>query len=421
MQTARALGRAVRAILCLLAMGAAAGGAWPATAPPPRPAGATAVAAASGWAVDWFDQVQRLDEFAAFLAEDARTQWRGATGDLMEWGRHALPQLDDALVDLRDAVAARAAAGDPVWRDLGRALAGWWPPTGSAGDGGAWIDPADLGRLVPRLPGLPDLATLSSLAGAPTALAGGGTGPIVPPAPGAAVDGPRAGSPAAPAGDGLIAGLPAPSGGDASPPGGAAVASAQPLPEPLSLIPDPAQRAEAALQGAGDGEPANPGSDEPAQGAEAGAQGAPAEGQGASSGDGTGSGGRDGGGAERTTEPAATGDRNGGSSGAGDAGGGEWIPAVASWYGPGFYGRPTASGETYTGREMTAAHRTMPFGTVLLVMYPETGRSVQVRINDRGPYVEGRDLDLSEAAAEALGMISAGVARVVYRVLRWGG
>lgn len=70
---------------------------------------------------------------------------------------------------------------------------------------------------------------------------------------------------------------------------------------------------------------------------------------------------------------------------------------------------------------MTAAHRTMPFGTVLLVTYPETGRSVRVRINDRGPYVEGRDLDLSEAAAEALGMISAGVARVMYRVLRWGG
>ncbi|PZN08037.1 MAG: hypothetical protein DIU76_03480 [Bacillota bacterium] len=93
---------------------------------------------------------------------------------------------------------------------------------------------------------------------------------------------------------------------------------------------------------------------------------------------------------------------------------------MASWYGPGFYGRPTASGEIFTGRELTAAHRTLPFGTVLLVRYPETGRSVQVRINDRGPYVEGRDLDLSEAAAEALGMIAVGVAPVVYRVVRWG-
>ncbi|PZN06600.1 MAG: hypothetical protein DIU69_13020 [Bacillota bacterium] len=94
-----------------------------------------------------------------------------------------------------------------------------------------------------------------------------------------------------------------------------------------------------------------------------------------------------------------------------------WQEGVASWYGPGFYGRPTASGEIFTGRDFTAAHRSLPFGTLLRVHYPVTGRTVEVRINDRGPFIAGRDLDLAEAAARALGMISAGVARVRYQVI----
>lgn len=130
----------------------------------------------------------------------------------------------------------------------------------------------------------------------------------------------------------------------------------------------------------------------------------------------------DGGTGTRADEETAPGrDGEGGQSRQNPSQRGEWQTVVASWYGPGFYGRPTASGEIFTGREMTAAHRTMPFGTLLLVRYPATGRTVQVRINDRGPFVRGRDLDLSEAAAESLGMIAAGVARVQTRVLRWGG
>lgn len=83
---------------------------------------------------------------------------------------------------------------------------------------------------------------------------------------------------------------------------------------------------------------------------------------------------------------------------------------VASWYGPGFAGRPTASGERFDPSQLTAAHRTLPLGTLLRVEF--NGRWIIVRVNDRGPYVKGRDLDLSRAAAEALGILSAGVARV---------
>ena len=84
----------------------------------------------------------------------------------------------------------------------------------------------------------------------------------------------------------------------------------------------------------------------------------------------------------------------------------------ASWYGPGLYGRRTASGEVLRPGELTAAHRTLPFGSCLRVTNLETGRSVQVRVNDRGPFVEDRIVDVSEAAAEALGMRARGVARV---------
>lgn len=85
---------------------------------------------------------------------------------------------------------------------------------------------------------------------------------------------------------------------------------------------------------------------------------------------------------------------------------------VASWYGDKYHGRRTASGEVYDMYELTAAHRTLPFGTRLRVTYPPTGRSVVVKVNDRGPFVRGRDLDLSYGAADALGMVGEGVARV---------
>lgn len=90
---------------------------------------------------------------------------------------------------------------------------------------------------------------------------------------------------------------------------------------------------------------------------------------------------------------------------------------VASWYGADFHGRPTASGEIYDKEAMTAAHRTLPFGTLLLVRSLDTQASVVVRINDRGPFVDGRDLDLSEAAARILGMTLTGIARVSYSVI----
>lgn len=85
---------------------------------------------------------------------------------------------------------------------------------------------------------------------------------------------------------------------------------------------------------------------------------------------------------------------------------------MASYYGPGFQGRPTASGEKFDKEQLTAAHRTLPFGTCVDVTSLRSGRSVRVRINDRGPYAGGRIIDLSEAAARELGLISAGVGRV---------
>lgn len=82
----------------------------------------------------------------------------------------------------------------------------------------------------------------------------------------------------------------------------------------------------------------------------------------------------------------------------------------ASWYGPGFHGRTTANGETYDQHAMTAAHKTLPFGTRLRVTNTANGRSAVVRVNDRGPFIPGREIDLSRAAADALGF--AGVATV---------
>jgi rare lipoprotein A len=83
---------------------------------------------------------------------------------------------------------------------------------------------------------------------------------------------------------------------------------------------------------------------------------------------------------------------------------------VASWYGPGFEGATTASGEPFDPNDYTAAHKTLPFGTKLIVTY--NGKSVVVRVNDRGPHVEGRDIDLSQAAAEYIGLTAVGSAVV---------
>ena len=85
---------------------------------------------------------------------------------------------------------------------------------------------------------------------------------------------------------------------------------------------------------------------------------------------------------------------------------------TASWYGPGFHGQETASGETFDQHALTAAHRTLPLGTEATVTNLETGQSVQVTINDRGPYVQGRQLDLSQAAAKQIGLTKKCVGKV---------
>lgn len=84
----------------------------------------------------------------------------------------------------------------------------------------------------------------------------------------------------------------------------------------------------------------------------------------------------------------------------------------ASWYGPGFHGKETASGETFDQNKMTAAHRKLPLGTEAEVTNLENGKKVNVEINDRGPYVGGRDIDLSRMAAQKLGIKEEGTAKV---------
>jgi rare lipoprotein A len=88
----------------------------------------------------------------------------------------------------------------------------------------------------------------------------------------------------------------------------------------------------------------------------------------------------------------------------------------ASWYGGQFHGRRTANGETYDKYALTAAHKTLPFGTIVRVRSLKLGREVDVRINDRGPFAPGRVIDVSQAAAEALGLMGAGVAEVSLNV-----
>ncbi|RUT30428.1 septal ring lytic transglycosylase RlpA family protein [Arsenicitalea aurantiaca] len=84
----------------------------------------------------------------------------------------------------------------------------------------------------------------------------------------------------------------------------------------------------------------------------------------------------------------------------------------ASWYGPGFHGKTAASGERFDQNAMTAAHKTLPFGTRVRVTDQRTGRSINVTINDRGPFIRGRIIDLSRAAATELGFRNAGHTQV---------
>jgi rare lipoprotein A len=88
---------------------------------------------------------------------------------------------------------------------------------------------------------------------------------------------------------------------------------------------------------------------------------------------------------------------------------------VASWYGEWHHGRPTASGEPYDMTALTAAHRSLPLGACVEVMHLGNGRRVHVRVNDRGPYIDGRTIDLSHRAADDLGMVDDGLAQVRLR------
>jgi rare lipoprotein A len=90
---------------------------------------------------------------------------------------------------------------------------------------------------------------------------------------------------------------------------------------------------------------------------------------------------------------------------------------VASWYGPGFHGRDTANGEVYDQNDMTAAHRTLPMPSLVQVTNLENGRSIRVRVNDRGPYAHGRIIDLSKRSAELLGITQQGTAKVRVQIL----
>ncbi len=90
---------------------------------------------------------------------------------------------------------------------------------------------------------------------------------------------------------------------------------------------------------------------------------------------------------------------------------------LASWYGPQFHGGLTANGETYDMNGATAAHQTLPFGSLVRVVNPKSGKSRVVRINDRGPFVEGREIDISYATACRLGIEDRGLARVRLELL----
>ena len=85
------------------------------------------------------------------------------------------------------------------------------------------------------------------------------------------------------------------------------------------------------------------------------------------------------------------------------------LSVISSWYGPGFHGRLTANGERYNQHALTAAHKTLPFGTRLRVCFQ---RCAVVRVTDRGPFIHGREIDLSKGAADAIGLTGVGVGRI---------
>lgn len=97
------------------------------------------------------------------------------------------------------------------------------------------------------------------------------------------------------------------------------------------------------------------------------------------------------------------------------------LEGLASWYGDPYHGRRAANGEIYDKNRFTAAHRTLPFETMVRVTNKKNGREVEVRINDRGPFVDGRVIDLSYAAAKKIDMIGPGVVPVKLRVLNSNG
>lgn len=100
---------------------------------------------------------------------------------------------------------------------------------------------------------------------------------------------------------------------------------------------------------------------------------------------------------------------------------GQVIKGIASWYGREYHGRTTANGEIYNMYGITAAHKTLPFGTIVKVTRKENGKSVILKINDRGPFIEGREIDLSFGAARALDMVNDGIAPVQIAILKLPG
>ena len=113
---------------------------------------------------------------------------------------------------------------------------------------------------------------------------------------------------------------------------------------------------------------------------------------------------------------SCSGNRRGKEAGAG-AGVGYSEKGVASWYGPGFHGKRTANGEVYDMDALTAAHKSLPFDLIVEVENLDNGERVRVRINDRGPFVRGRIIDLSREGARRIGMLGPGTARVRIRVV----
>ena len=90
---------------------------------------------------------------------------------------------------------------------------------------------------------------------------------------------------------------------------------------------------------------------------------------------------------------------------------------MTSFYGTKFHGKPTSSGEVFDMNKLTCAHKSLPFNTILKVTNEDNGKSVVVRVNDRGPFIEGRDLDLSYAAAREIGLIGVGVKQLKIEIL----